>query len=304
MLPLAISLLVLAGCGAQHVADPAPAQPAARWTDDAIGQLWLLEAFVSADSSRAAVLTGSEPRLTFGADGSLSGSGGCNTFHGSWRVDPPGDAGGVLHIGPLAATKMACASPPGLMLQEQRLLAALEQAHGVQRSNEYLRIDHGTKGAYLWLTDRVREQVPPPDSVRVDSSSTDIRAIRGGTSFGECLGYCWQEVELLPATAQLTRRGWDVRAWPETSVARPFDGWQGLLELADLQALYDLEEVLGCPDCADGGAEWIELETASGNRRVTFEYGAAPAALRELAQVLETLRRELLRDMEVATVIR
>lgn len=39
----------------------------------------------------------------FGEDGSLTGSGGCNTFSGTYTVD-----GASLSVGPLAATRMAC----------------------------------------------------------------------------------------------------------------------------------------------------------------------------------------------------
>ena len=37
--------------------------------------------------------------------------------------------------------------------------------------------------------------------------------------------------------------------------------WDNLLELLDTEKFYALSEVIGCPDCADGGAEWIEIVT-------------------------------------------
>jgi len=58
--------------------------------------------------------------LTFKA-GALSGDAGCNTFRGTYVVDGKG-----VKIGPLAATRKACAED--VMKQEREFLAALESA--------------------------------------------------------------------------------------------------------------------------------------------------------------------------------
>src|SRR5262249_9213710 len=60
--------------------------------------------------------------LAFFAPGKVSGNGSCNRFTGSLEL---GDLG-VVKIGPLASTRMAC---PGLLgNQETAYLAALEKA--------------------------------------------------------------------------------------------------------------------------------------------------------------------------------
>ena len=69
------------------------------------------------------VVEGSEPELTFGRDGRLSGTTGCNRFFGEWEADE-----GELSVSNLGSTRMAC--PPELMDQEKRvldLLAAVER---------------------------------------------------------------------------------------------------------------------------------------------------------------------------------
>ena len=73
---------------------------------------------------------GGEPRspgvasfVTLSPDGTLRGRGGCNSFSGSYEI-----AGGVLKVGPVAATRRAC--PPAEMDQEARFFAALEAARG------------------------------------------------------------------------------------------------------------------------------------------------------------------------------
>jgi len=54
-------------------------------------------------------------------DGQVSGSSGCNRFHGSFTAQ-----GNALAIHPLATTRMACEE--GLMAQEQEFLRALQSA--------------------------------------------------------------------------------------------------------------------------------------------------------------------------------
>ena len=54
-------------------------------------------------------------------DGQVSGSSGCNRFHGSFKVD-----GKMLAIGSLATTRMACEE--AVMAQEQEFLRALQSA--------------------------------------------------------------------------------------------------------------------------------------------------------------------------------
>ena len=53
------------------------------------------------------------------------GSGGCNSFRGSYSLD-----GGTFRFGPIAATRRAC--PPPQMQQETRFFAALEATRGVR----------------------------------------------------------------------------------------------------------------------------------------------------------------------------
>jgi heat shock protein HslJ len=64
--------------------------------------------------------TGTRLTLTF-QDGRVSGSSGCNRFHGEFKVE-----GNALKVGPLATTRMAC--DESVMTQEQAFLRALESA--------------------------------------------------------------------------------------------------------------------------------------------------------------------------------
>jgi heat shock protein HslJ len=83
---------------------------------DAAQGLWRIE-----QARSEPMLDKRRARIDFGADGRLTGHTSCNAMTGSYTLD-----NGVLKVGPVATTKMACAQ---LQLeQEDRILTALELA--------------------------------------------------------------------------------------------------------------------------------------------------------------------------------
>lgn len=114
-----------------------------------------------------------------------------------------------------------------------------------------------------------------------------------GSSFGMCAGYCITEVEVTRDRLTMTRSthsGGDALV----TTGRLTDA--GRRRLADVEAALaevDLEERYGCPDCADGGASWVDVTTASGTKRSVYDYLGPPEVLVDadgLAQLLiETL---------------
>lgn len=71
------------------------------------------------------LLEGTEITASFGEDGALSGSAGCNTYNSTYTTD-----GGTIEIDESSSTKMACAEPDGVMEQEAAYLAALPTVVG------------------------------------------------------------------------------------------------------------------------------------------------------------------------------
>lgn len=63
----------------------------------------------------------SPPTMTFASDGTVSGTTGCNTYSGSYKLD-----GGSIKVGMLAMTLMLCDSPAGAL--EPAFAAALQGA--------------------------------------------------------------------------------------------------------------------------------------------------------------------------------
>lgn len=72
--------------------------------------------------------------------------------------------------------------------------------------------------------------------------------------------------------------------------------WTELQTLIDFLVMQDLEDVIGCPDCADGGATYIELTQNGETKRVTFETGNPPPALELLYERMDTFMVEI-RDL-------
>lgn len=73
------------------------------------------------------------PSFNFGSDGKLTGSSGCNTFNGSFKVD-----GKALGIDPGAMTRMAC---PGT--GESDFLNAVKQVNGLKAAGNKIKLLNG-----------------------------------------------------------------------------------------------------------------------------------------------------------------
>jgi hypothetical protein len=123
----------------------------------------------------------------------------------------------------------------------------------------------------------------------LDGSSA---VIRWGTSFGMCVGYCRQELEISGSLVKLTLQSWDTLRLPTQVITQPIsaDAFDQLLKRINDVRIEQLQDVYGCPDCADGGAEWVELESADFKKRVSFEYNRDPARLEVVLAELRAIR--------------
>jgi heat shock protein HslJ len=92
-------------------------------SQDLAGTSWDLIAYNNGTGGFESAYGDEPPTATFGEDGTLSGSAGCNQYNASWKT---GDDG-TIEIGPAAATRMACPDDQ-INTQETRYLELLEQA--------------------------------------------------------------------------------------------------------------------------------------------------------------------------------
>ncbi len=87
------------------------------------GTLWQAVSVNNGQEAVASVISGTLLTATFGEDGTLTGSAGCNNYTGGYTVD-----GAAIQISPLGMTRMFCAEPEGIMEQEMAFGVALESA--------------------------------------------------------------------------------------------------------------------------------------------------------------------------------
>jgi heat shock protein HslJ len=83
---------------------------------------------------RYSPITGSKTTIRF-EDGQVSGLGGCNQYGGAYQV-----SGQTLSFSALQMTEMACASPAGVMEQENAYLKFLGEAQSFELADGQLQM--------------------------------------------------------------------------------------------------------------------------------------------------------------------
>ena len=127
-------------------------------------------------------------------------------------------------------------------------------------------------------------------------AANDSLVIRTGTSFGMCLGdKCQKDYVFAGSGITLTHRG-NSRGTPTAPKtcqnAIAVADWTALKAIVSLDAFSQQPDVIGCPDCADGGAEYIELEQGDSKYRVTFPYGQTIPGFEPLVTALRQQRSQ------------
>lgn len=84
------------------------------------GSSWVVRGVNNGRGGVVSVALGTALDMSFGEDGRVAGSAGCNRYSGGYEVE-----GEALSFGPAAATRMMCAEPERIMEQEAEFLAAL-----------------------------------------------------------------------------------------------------------------------------------------------------------------------------------
>ncbi len=122
---------------------------------------------------------------------------------------------------------------------------------------------------------------------------------RFGSSHGMCIGYCTQEYELKGDGLTARRKGGgrgDPKTHPadqEQTVAldkATIDAAMTKLEAAAFDAAPD---VIGCPDCADGGRCWVEVTRDGKPRTITFDCSSGSESLKPFTDALWKLTEEV-----------
>ena len=98
-----------------------------------IDKKWALQSFGTGDTEKK-LLPDTEVSLEFSADGRLHGSGGCNSYFGSYEIGSDGS----LKISPIGATQMTC--PKEIMDQEISYFKALQGVSAFKVKEQVLQL--------------------------------------------------------------------------------------------------------------------------------------------------------------------
>ncbi len=125
--------------------------------------------------------------------------------------------------------------------------------------------------------------------------------LRSGFSFGECLGYCRAELTINRSNSVLIRKtwDWDREDFPDQQIERETQAvvWDNLVGFIDFVVIQAMDDVYGCPDCADGGSEWIAVTHDGETKKITFEFGSVLEPIAQLVDSLRSIRSDFLDEL-------
>ena len=129
--------------------------------------------------------------------------------------------------------------------------------------------------------------------------AASVDRIVSTTSFGMCVGYCRTRLEIAEGQAVLIREpggrgGSGNRPTQRFTATLTASEWEEISRLAASTDLSGLPDVIGCPDCADGGAELLSITRGGAERTVTFDYGASIAPAQALLERVRAVRARLM----------
>jgi hypothetical protein len=127
-----------------------------------------------------------------------------------------------------------------------------------------------------------------------DVSAFSGYTIKSGQSFGFCIGKCYSEITINGQNVELLIKERVIGGGEDTKYkyaeSLPTTTVNGIQKSLEIDKFFALNEVYGCPDCSDGGAEWIEIITDKDkSHKVTFESGKS---IPEINDLIVTLRQE------------
>ena len=139
--------------------------------------------------------------------------------------------------------------------------------------------------------------ISPESKSNFDLSTITIKS---GQSFGFCVGKCHAEMTIKGQNVEflVKERNFETGVlenkeyiYKELFTAEKLEAIKKIL---NTEEFFKLEEVYGCPDCADGGSEWIEIITPDDkSKKVTFEYGKTVPEIEKLINLLRKEREAL-----------
>jgi hypothetical protein len=134
-----------------------------------------------------------------------------------------------------------------------------------------------------------------------DTTKLSNITIKNGQSFGICIGKCYAEMVILGNKVEFKVKE---RIFEDNRiVTKDYSYLDGISSskitsihnILDLDKFWNLKDTYGCPDCADGGSEWIEIINEKGeSKSVKFEFGKTVPGIESLIISLREERMTLI----------
>ncbi|ASS48299.1 MAG: hypothetical protein A3D31_19295 [Candidatus Fluviicola riflensis] len=130
------------------------------------------------------------------------------------------------------------------------------------------------------------------------TTGNSVISIVHGTSFGHCRGYCIKEIHYSNASLVYKEISRDSVNFPVKETNEQFTQ----KELDELAAQLDwkkweaLDSVIGCPDCADRGSEYLIISTGKGTKKVIYDAHSTPEGLENILKTIREKRRVFARQ--------
>lgn len=138
---------------------------------------------------------------------------------------------------------------------------------------------------------------PQPTTVPEETKRDEV-LVRFGSSHGMCMGYCEAEYTLRADGLHAIRRGrgrTDTTAYPMQQQTLKLE--EGTVQAAmanwDEAAFAAAPDVIGCPDCADGGRCWVEVVYKGKPRLITFDCSSGSEQLKGFTDALWQLTEKV-----------
>jgi hypothetical protein len=127
----------------------------------------------------------------------------------------------------------------------------------------------------------------PADLEQEDlTSDVETTLSGGGTSFGMCWGACKQVFSIFNLEVHYLASGWDDAVYSDVTATLTVLGATQAKQVAVDLLEVSLDDVYGCPDCADGGAAHAQLLRKGTESKHAYPFNGPPPALETANQFI------------------
>lgn len=135
------------------------------------------------------------------------------------------------------------------------------------------------------------------NSTTKNAEKLEVQRIVFGSSFGMCRGYCKKWVTFTQNETAYTELAHDSIQFPTKRLSEKSAVFESLVQQMNWKSWDTLSANIGCPDCTDAGAEYIEILSNKGTKRVRFDAGTNPEVLGNIVPRMRFIHEKMNKKM-------